>query len=98
MLFFAFLSFTKLAASTYGTSGLRLEVFNNTQALSVPSYTKIVPTASLTSSSVHINGSAPLSLRLLGTWTPAADGNYIFACECDPADHLVSGLAQLHNL
>jgi hypothetical protein len=65
-------------------NGLRLEEYNNTQALGSPVSVRTVPTASLSS----INGSAPLSLRLLGTWTPGATGDYVFSCECEPMDHL----------
>jgi hypothetical protein len=80
---FAMLASIAAAAQSSG-GGLLLERFNNTQALGTPDFTTTTEGAALLLE--HLNG--PLSLRLQGTWTPGATGEYALHCGCAESDHL----------
>eukprot|EP01052_Picozoa_sp_SAG31_P032666 SAG31_NODE_3604_length_4078_cov_1.491832_1_plen_297_part_00 len=66
--------------------GLKLERYNNTQALGVPDSTSITGSSGASVRLEHLGDA--LSLRLQGSWTPRHGGNFVLHCGCHGDDHL----------
>ena len=71
--------------ATGHSSGLSLEIYNNTQTLGTPHSIAVIYSSTLDLG--KLNG--VLSLRLQGTWTPNVTADYVLHCSCAGVDHLL---------